>query len=93
MRIAIFIITTVKSIVIGLLPILMIQTMGDENYSESFYLSIYIMKCIFSLIAVWRISAGLMTLLHSFDSDKSIINQLNFHLVFLKCNALFKFFF
>lgn len=51
MRIAIFIITTVKSIVIGLLPILMIHTMGDENYSESFYLSIYIMKCIFSLIA------------------------------------------
>lgn len=43
MRIAIFIITTVKSIVIGLLPILMIQTMGEENYSESFYLSIYIL--------------------------------------------------
>ena len=70
MRIAIFIITTVKSIVIGLLPILMIHTMGDENYSESFYLSIYIMKCIFSLIAVWRISEGLVTLLHSFDSDE-----------------------
>ena len=70
MRIAIFIITTVKSIVIGLLPILMIHTMGEENYSEGFYLSIYIMKCIFSLIAVWGISEGLVTLLQSFDSDE-----------------------
>ena len=70
MRIAIFIITTVKSIVIGLLPILMIQTMGEENYSESFYLSIYIMKCIFFFFSVWRISEGLVTLLHSFDSDE-----------------------
>lgn len=26
---------------------LMIQTMGEENYSESFYLSIYIMKVYF----------------------------------------------
>jgi len=70
MRIAVFIINTLKSIVIGLLPILMIHTMGEENYSEGFYLSIYIMKCIFSLIAVWGVSEGLVTLLHSFDSDK-----------------------
>ena len=70
MRIAIFIITTVKSIVIGLLPILMIQTMGEENYSESFYLSIYIMKCIFFFFFFWGISEGLVTLLHSFDSDE-----------------------
>ena len=70
MRIAIFIINTVTSFVIGLLPVLMIHTMGEDNYSESFYLSIYIIKCIFSLIAVWGISEGLVTLLHSFDSDK-----------------------
>ena len=70
MRIAIFIINTVKSIVIFLLPILMIHTMGEDNYSESFYLSIYIMKCIFSLIAVWGISESLVTLLNSFDGDE-----------------------
>ena len=40
MRMAIFIITTVKSTVMGLLPILIIDRMGDENYSERFYLSI-----------------------------------------------------
>jgi len=70
MRIAIFIITTVKSIVIGLLPVLMIHTMGEDNYSESFYLSIYIIKCIFSLIAVWGISEALVTFLNSFDSNE-----------------------
>lgn len=70
MRIAIFIINTVKSIVIGLLPVLMIHTMGEENYSEGFYLSIYIMKCTFSLIAVWGISEALVTFLNSFDRDE-----------------------
>lgn len=70
MRIAIFIINTVKSIVIGLLPVLMIHTMGEDNYSESFYLSIYIIKCIFSLIAVWGISEALVTFLNSFDSNE-----------------------
>lgn len=68
-RIIVFIVRLIKGIVILTLPVLMIYSMGEEAYSESFFLTIYIMKCIFSLLAVCVISDGVIALLNSFEVD------------------------
>jgi hypothetical protein len=68
-KIVVFIVRFIKGIVILTLPGLMIYSIGEEAYSESFFLSIYILKCIFSLIAVWVISDGIIALLNSFEVD------------------------
>lgn len=69
LKVVIFIVKFIKGLVILTLPVLMIHTMGEEPYSESFYLAIYVMKCIFSLIATWVISDGVLVFLSSFNTD------------------------
>ncbi|AZP04313.1 hypothetical protein [Jeotgalibaca ciconiae] len=69
MRIAILIINFLKGIFILLIPVFMIHTMGEEPYSELFYVTIYILKCLFTLISVWVISDGIITFLKSFEEE------------------------
>lgn len=67
-RAMILIVTLLKGVIIFLLP-LMFNIMGDGPHSDEFYLTIYILKCVFSLVAVWVISDGFITLLKSYDTN------------------------